>query len=728
MSDTRSVSMRFYAGAAAVILCWPAQVQAQQVADTGPGGPTALRTIVAEDEGRSGDEDDGRAGNNAAEVDGYVAKTTGTGAKSSVPIQEIPQSVSVVTRDQMDDQGAQTADEALRYTAGVFAQPYGPDSDTNWFFLRGFNATQTGVFLDGLQLYGYGFGAFYVDSFNLDRIDVLRGPASVLYGGSSAGGIVNYISKKPTGEPLRYIETGINDAGTAYLGFDIGDTLDDIYDFRVSGRILGGDGYYDFQEGVRGSVSPSLTISPDAATSLTFLANVTLIDEKHGAASFLPYVGTVEPASFGYIDPDRNYTEPDLDDYRRRQASIGYEFQHTFDNDWTVRQNLRYGYSDLHEFNLFPFGYSSPPPVPVFPDQFLNRFVFQHDTTINNFLVDNQLEGIIKTGALEHNVLLGADYTYFNMDQVQASAAGTPISVLNPQYGAAQLTPFPYIDQKVVQNRVGLYVQDRVKFGDGWTVTLNGRYDYVDTEATGSPAYDGTDHAFSGRAGAAYEFANGITPYASVASFFNPLIGSSSQVAFFEPESGEQYEAGIKYQPTWFDGLFTLAVFDLTRRNVVTGPFGVETQIGEVNSRGFEFEAYANLTDDLRLTAAVTAYDLEIKEDANPAIVGNTPNIVPEQLASLFVDYTVPAGRFEGVRVGGGARYQGSSWVDNENTLKVPAVTLFDAKIGYEKDNWGVDLNVTNIADERYVASCDGINTCSYGEGRSFWLKAHASW
>jgi len=703
--------------AAAILLSWPQAGQAQSAGAEG-NRTAVLPQITVEDESTDGE----------GATDGYVAKTTGTGAKTDTPIEEIPQSVSIISREEMDDQGAQTADEALRYTAGVFAQPYGADSDTNWFFLRGFDATQTGVFQDGLQLYGYGFGAFYVDSFNLDRIDVLRGAASVLYGGTSPGGVVNYVTKKPTGERLRYTEAGIDDAGTAYFGFDVGDRIDQAFDYRVSGRVLGGNGYYDLQEGYRGSISPSLRWTPNDATSLTLLANYTYIDEIHGAASFLPYVGTVERASFGHIDRDKNYTEPDLDKYLRRQFSIGYEFEHAFDNNWTVRQNARYGYAEVEEFNLYPFGYSGFSPTPVLPDPVFSRIVFEHDTHINTFLLDNQLEGEVKTGQIDHDLLFGVDYKYFQMDQVQASAIGTTISVTDPVYGAAQPTPVPYIDQNIVQQQVGFYLQDQLHFGDGWLVTLNGRYDHVYTDATGTPEYKGNDGAFSGRAGIAYEFANGLTPYASASTFFNPLIGSSAAVAFFEPETGEQYEVGLKYQPTWFDGLFTLAFFDLTRRNVVTGSFGAETQIGEVNSRGFEFEAKANLTDDLKLTAAVTAYDLEITEDADASIVGKTPNIVPELLASLFLDYTIPAGTFEGVTVGGGVRYLGESWADNQNTLKVPDATLFDAKVGYERDNWGVDLNVTNIADTRYVTSCDGQYTCSYGEGRAFKLRAYAKW
>ncbi len=715
------------AGAMAVLICAPEFSLAQDSNGGAGGNVQVLSTIVVEG-GQTTSANGGS--NNAADMKGYVARSTGTGSKSTAPIQEIPQSVSVISRQEMDDQGAQTTDEALRYTAGVYTQPFGPDSDTNWFYIRGFQGTQTGAYLDGLQLFGFGFGAFYVDSFNLDRIDVLRGPASVLYGGSNPGGIVNYISKKPTGERLRYLEAGINDAGTAYVGFDIGDTYQDIYDFRVSGRLQGGDGYFDFQEGTRGSVSPSFTWRPNQDTSLTLLTNATIIDEVHGAASFLPFVGTVERASFGNIRRDANYTEPDLDKYLRRQFSVGYEFEHSFENNWTVRQNARYGYSDLHEFNLYPFGYAGFSPTPDISDPEFSRIVFEHDTTINNVLVDTQFAGQVETGAIAHNLLVGTDYNFINLDQVQASAIGSTISVTDPQYGAAQPVPVPYIDQTIEQHRIGVYLQDRMNFGDGWTATLNGRYDYVDTRAVGIPENNGSDHALSGRAGLAYTFDNGITPYASAATFFNPLIGSSSRVDFYEPETGVQYEAGLKYQPVWLDGLFTLAYFDITRQNVVSGSFGAETQIGEVRSRGVEFEARANVTEDLNLIAAVTVYDLEITKDADASLVGNTPNTVPEQFASLWANYTVPEefGFLEGVSLGGGIRYQGESWVDNANTAKVPSATLFDAKVGYKKENWGVDLNVTNIADKRYVASCTSVYACSYGEGRSFKLRAYAKW
>jgi iron complex outermembrane recepter protein len=182
--------------------------------------------------------------------------------------------------------------------------------------------------------------------------------------------------------------------------------------------------------------------------------------------------------------------------------------------------------------------------------------------------------------------------------------------------------------------------------------------------------------------------------------------------------------------PTFIDGLFTIAVFDLTRENVPSNvTLFTQLQTGEIRSRGFEFEGKVNITEDFNVTAAFTAYDLKIIEDENPALIGNTPFIVPEVMASIWADYTFRGdGWYDGVAIGGGVRYLGSSWADNENTLKVPSATLVDVKVGYDQPNWGVDLNVTNLFDKTYVASCQTALTCSYGEGRSFKLKAHMTW
>lgn len=224
------------------LACGVATVALIGAASAQEGNTIELGGIVVQEQGQGAIEDNRGVG----PVDGVVAKETLTGSKVATKLSEIPQAVSVVGREELDEQRAQKTDEALRYTAGVFTQPFGPDSDINWFFIRGFQATATGVYMDGLQLFSYAFGGFYVDSFGLERIEVLKGPASVLYGGSNPGGMVNYVSKRPTFERERYIGTGVNDAGNVYLGFDVGDVnTDKTVSFRVDGRVAGGNTYSD---------------------------------------------------------------------------------------------------------------------------------------------------------------------------------------------------------------------------------------------------------------------------------------------------------------------------------------------------------------------------------------------------------------------------------------------------------------------------------------------------
>lgn len=731
------------AGSVAIVAMIPPMAAVAQTAQNS----TQLEPVVVE--GETGDSATGP-------VNGVVAKKTKTGSKTATEIKEIPQSVSVVGRQEIDDQGAQKADEALRYTAGVFAQPFGPDSDTNWLFIRGFQATATGTYMDGLQLFSYGFGGFYVDSFGLERIEVLKGPASVLYGGSNPGGLVNYVSKRPDFERTRYVETGINDAGNAYLGFDIGDVASNgAVSYRMTGKVAGGDTYSDLQNGWRGFISPSITWKPDEATTLTILANYSHIDENHNGGSFLPYAGTVtdrivDGVNYGRIDPNANFTEPSIDLYKREQGSIGYEFSHTFDNQWTIRSNTRFTGASINEVSVYPNGWvrNAEDPNGTGDPTALNRINFGHDTDAKTFLSDLQLEGKVETGAVEHTLLFGLDYKYYNIDQVQSSAPfGTtpPIDAFNPVYGSPLTPRVSYLNQNLTQQQLGLYAQDQLRFGDGWLVTLNGRYDRGWLGADNRPTfYSATSSSesntvgdFSGRAGLAYEFENGVTPYASIATFFNPIIGTTATGDLFKPETGQQYEVGVKYVPTFVDGLFTLSLFDLTRQNVPSNvTLFTQMQTGEIRSRGIELEGKVNITDDFRVTGAFTAYDIKItkdddfnhRENDGISVIGKTPFIVPEVMASASADYTFRGDWYDGISIGGGVRYIGSSWADNENTKKVPAVALADLKLGYEKQGWGVDLNVTNIFDKTYVSSCQTTLTCSYGEGRSFKLKAHTTW
>lgn len=689
-----------------------------------------LQEVVVEGESQGGQGTEDASG--VGKVNGVVAKKSRTGSKTATDIKEIPQSVSVVGREQMDLQSPQKIDEALRYVPGVNPSTYGTDADTDWLFIRGFQADQSGVFLDGLSFYQTGFGTFLMDPFFLERIEVVKGPSSALYGGGNPGGFVNYVSKRP-GERVRYVETGVNSFGNGYIAADIGDKINDVFSYRVNGKVSGGGWETDHAEDLRGAIAPSFKWQPDESTSLTVLASLSKTDLVHTSTGFLPYYGTVRPTADGVRIPrDFFYGEKDVEEYDRTQALLGYEFSHTFDNDWTVRQNLRYGKVSLYEDGMYANAWSGTLTGTLLP-----RYRFAHDTDVDTFTVDNQLEGKVQTGGLEHTLLFGADYRYYTIGETQWFGGGTDIDVRNPVYGAPQAAAPLWSDNDVTLNQFGLYAQDQIRFGGGWLVTLNGRYDFASTKLENRLASTTTDAdagEFTGRAGLAYEFDNGVTPYVSYSTSFSPTLTTNGLGGLVAPETAQQWEAGVKYAPTWFDGLFTVAVFDLTRQNVAstspTNPLVTEA-IGEVNVRGIELSAQANLTDGWKVIGGLTYLDAEVTKALgtwDAVAVGKTPIQIPDLTASLWLDYTFHGGQLEGLGLGAGVRFVGESWADRGNTLKVPDVALVDAAIRYDRDNWGVALNASNLFDEDYVASCQGIGSCGYGAGRTLTLKAHVTW
>ncbi|CDZ45869.1 TonB-dependent siderophore receptor [Neorhizobium galegae] len=702
------------AGVAFIALCsaWAAHAQ---------DADTTLAPIVIRGEGD---------GDGTGPVKGYVARQTTTGSKTDTPLKEIPQSVSVIGREEMNDRGAiSKIDQVLLYTPGVFGQPYGSDPDTDWIYVRGFNASQTGVFFDSLALTSHAYGGFQIDPFMLERVEVLKGPASVLLGGANAGGVVNLIRKRPTDEPYYYTETGINTNGNAFFGFDISDkvTPDGSFSYRLTGKIAGGDNYTDYSEDLRGFIMPQFTFSPDAGTSLTVWAYLSGLDQVHTTNGLLPYGGTVVNAGYGKIPRDLFLGEPDFDNGRVVQKMIGYEFEHEFEDGWKFTQNLRYANLDKREKYIYPFDFNQA-------DAFVGRYGEDITSKGNAFNVDNRLENDFDLGGANHKVVVGLDYRYYRLHTDQFGTSfpfDSTFDPNNPIYGATPVTLSRNLNQVYTINQVGVYAQDQIKFGDGWIATFNGRYDYVHNEIDdltpgGTANYSSNDRAWSGRAGLAYEFDNGLTPYVSAATFFSPIVGLTGRAAP-KPEEGHQFEAGVKYEPSWLDGSLTASVFDITKKNYTITAGGVTSQLGEVRSKGVEVEGKFNLNENWKVIAAASYTDIEITKD-DPTLVGNTPNVVPDVLGSLWLDYTVTEGPLEGLSFGAGARYRGKSWANNANTLRVPEATVFDAAIRYEKNDWKASLNVTNLLDKNYVAGCNTEFFCGYGEARTVNFKISKVW
>lgn len=678
--------------------------------------PAQLAPIIIEGENGTGGEED---------FSGYAPERTVSATKGETPLERTPQAVSSVGAQQISDQAARTVMEATRYSPGIRSETFGADQRNDWFLIRGFSSQINSYFLDGLQLQSSdSFATWKMNPFLLERIDVLRGPSGALYGASNPGGLINMVSKRPEFRDGGEIGIGVNEYGNVWSGIDVQGVSEDAnfaYRFVGTGNVGGTD--VDFIENDQFALMPTLTWQPDDATKLTIYGHYSRGETK--SLNFLPYEGSAVPAPFGYIPRDLFTSEPALDDFRREQAMVGYEFEHGLNDTVTVRQNLRYARLNVDIVGAYGLGWVGGDAS----SGLLDRGAFATSPDLGLFTVDNQVEVKAETGVLRHTLLFGIDYKNFDLYDPQAYGDATDFDILNPSYGGSYFIPAPFTTD-VNQNQLGFYAQDRIDI-DRLTLVLSGRYDFVDTDTldvgSGTLTKQAAD-AFSGRAGVIYRFDNGLTPYASVARSFLPLVGTDSITsAPFTPETGLQYEAGFRYQPeAWGGGYVGAAVFDLTRENVVTSDgINFSRQIGKVNSRGLELEAAVNLTPELQLVGAYTVYDLKVKE-GNPAEIGKVTTGTPEQFGSLWVNYRVPTGMFEGLSFGAGLRYVGSSYADGANTLKVDDALVADAAIRYERGRFGAALNVSNLFDKRYVAACNV--TCYYAEGREANLTLTYKW
>lgn len=667
-------------------------------------------------------------------VHGYVAGRSSSGTKTNTPIMETPQAVSVIGAEQIRDQKANKLDEVLRYTAGVRAGTFGADTRNDWWLIRGFKSDDVGLFLDGMQLFYTSYASWKLQAPNMERVEVLRGPSAVLYGGSSPSGIVNVISKMPPADPVRFIETGVNNFGNAYVGFDVGGPVATQPEngklfYRVVGQVQNGPTQVNFTPDNNYFIAPSVTWKPDADTTFTVLASASRQETR--GINFLPYEGTVTNARFGKIPTSFFAGDPSVDKFTREQEMLGYQFERNLTDDLTFRQNARFAHVDVTYRGYVGNNWADINTAS------LGRYNWYAKNTANQANLDNQLEYRFNTGAVRHTMLFGVDLKGYQIDDYQAFNFGTvpSINVFNPAYGFdIPLTGTPFRNFQITQKQAGTYLHDQMKLGN-FTLVLSGRNDWVETTQagrdTGATLASRDDSKFSGRAGLIYNFDNGIAPYVSYATSYNPIIGLNAQNQLFLPETGQQAEIGVKVAPRGFDGYFTASVFDLKRQNVATTDPVVATlqnQTGEVTSRGIELEAVANATRELKLIGSFTAYHLFNSRDLDPLLVGKTPTNTPELLVSGWADYTFKDGPLAGFGFGGGVRYVGSSWADTANTLEVPAVVLGDLALHYEWQNWRTALNVVNLTDKIYVASCAAASSCFYGDRRRVTASVSYKW
>lgn len=509
-----------------------------------------------------------------SENDGPIVKVSRTGTKTDTPILETPQSISVVTSEQFTKQGATSVSTALRYEPGVTVGSR-PGDRFDSVFIRGFGGFGGNAnyvhYWDGLRLpAGINYNVPSVDPFFLDGIEITRGPASVLYGSGNPGGLVNLVSKEPAAQTGGEVFARVGNNGRAEGGFDVtgpvGQSGDLLYRLTGVGRLY--DLGFDYSDSKRVAIAPSMTWSPDEDTTLTVKATYTR-DPNAALTNWLPALGTLQKNPNGQIPFDFFSGNPNYNSFDRTQSTVGYEFEHHFDDVWTVRQNLRFMHSDS-EFKAYSVvpnaaAWAAAGSCGGFAYLCLGRQSTHYLEQFNALAIDNQAEADFDTGLLEHKLLLGLDYQLVDARSIYGNGATTYINYLNPVYESAPNVKLTG-RQDQTRQQTGVYLQDQMKVGN-WNFVLAGRNDWSSIDSATTTLASGAvkdvetrDNAFTWKAGLLYEFDNGVAPYASYSTSFEPTMGTGYGAVPFKPTTGQQYEVGVKYQPTGFDGLFTGAL------------------------------------------------------------------------------------------------------------------------------------------------------------------------
>lgn len=676
-------------------------------------------------------------------VKGYLAKRSVTATKTNTALIETSQSISVVTRDQMNTQGVQSVGDALRYTAGVQSEANGPDPRADNIGIRGFSLGRD-QYRDGLRNYAFNNqGGTVVEAYGLERIDLLRGPSSIVYGQGAPGGLVNLISKRPTDKPLHEIGLTAGQYDRKQLRGDISDWIDDegLWSYRLVGLIQKSDTQIDHVTDDRVYVAPSLTWRPSDATQLTLLTDYQKNDRGQGYQAW-PRVGTLVSSPFGKISTSRFVGEPGVDKYVQERYSVGYQFEHAFNQHLTLRQNLRYQHMRTDAISTYLVGLQ--------PDQrTINRASMGTDEEVDNVVVDTHLQGQWTHGMFEHTLLAGIDSQRLDNHVLRTAGTASALDVYTPVYGVTSINLVPATtspDVKQQQRQTGLYLQDQVKIDRQWVATLGVRQDHtrMQTDNAQNPAASSSqrDQAETWRTGLVYLADNGLAPYASYTESFLPVIGTMFDGKAFDPETGKQYELGIRYQPKDSQTLLSAAVFDLRRQNVTTTDLQHPTfnlQNGEVRTRGLEVEAKTQW-DAWSLIGSYTYMQPEITRSNNSLqgvpFQGKDPSHVPHHTAALWADFRLAGSWIPGMVVGGGLRYIGSRFGNDANTFKLPSYTLVDLAVRYDLSQlgtgwkgWQFALNASNLFDKEYVANCaysgDG---CKWGYRRNVMANLNFQW
>jgi iron complex outermembrane receptor protein len=651
---------------------------------------------------------------------GFVPFASNFGSKTGSLLVEVPQSISIISQREIQARNPITVNEALRYTPGVQTDEWGVEQRFDWMKIRGFTADTTGIFRDGMR---WNSLAGKMDPAELESIEVLKGPSSVLYGQAPPGGLVNLTTKRPLSETQREVQVQVGSYDRRQVQADFGGPIDknEVWRYRLIGLVRNSGTQVIATPDDRRLIAPSLTWHPSDRTNVTVMGDWQ--HDKTKWSQFLPASGTLYHDNPNGVIPIDTFTgEPDWEHVLRNQASLGYSADHLFDDGWNVRQNYRFQHVNFQGRTVYGIGF-----VPG-SESLLSRLAYDYPQWTDIHTLDTRALRRFATTNWQHTVLGGYDYVHLNSRTAGGSALVDPIDVFHPEFGAAIPTLVQDTNNNQLNQQHGAYLQDQVKFRQNLVFTLGGREDWAVTDYNNylaSSFQHQNDSKFTGRAGVTYLTNLGVNPYYSYSTSFQPTTGSTTfDGKLFRPSMGRQHEAGVKIQPRTWNSFITASVFNIDQTNVLTTDPAhplYSMQAGGVRSRGVELEGVANLARGWNLHASYSLIDTAITEasstDQNQ--IGKRFPQTPRNQTGLLGDYTVPEGRFAGWGGNVGVRFVGQSVGDTLNTLFIPNYTLFDAGLRAHFRTFDFNVNATNLGNRQYVSTCSGVSYCGYGFARN---------
>ena len=661
------------------------------------------------------------------EKEGYVAISS-AGLKTDTPLIDTPQTVSVVTREQLDDQALQDIGDILRYTPGASIGQ--GEGNRDQITIRGQNTTAD-FFVDGIRDDVQYFRPLY----NIERVEIHKGPNAMIFGRGGGGGIINRVTKSPIADrQFGEATASVDSFGAFYLAGDLNLPVGDTAAFRLNGLYEEFNNHRDFYDGRRIAINPTFGAELDDKNRI--LLSYEYVDDDRAVDRGNPAELRAAGDACSFADPcgplagyrDTLFGQPGTNRTTLQAHIIKLRVEHDFSDELRFSSTTQYGDYDKLYRNVYPVDAVSNDIrlAPAVDSVTLDGYV---DTTDReNFITQGNFLWTGETGALGHSLLLG-----YEIGQQQSANARRDIlfAASNDDQIVVPLTDpivvpafsFPVFSRSRVSDLkfLSLYVQDQISIGDHFDIIGGVRFDRFDLDVNdiqNSLLLSRTDEKFSPRFGAIYKPQENISIYASYAKSFLPRSGDqfltlTPSNANLAPETFENYEIGVKYDLTSVLSL-TAALFRLDRddQSILLDNQGNSTLSGS-RTEGVEFQLVGKLTDQLQINAGYSYLD---GQQRNATTVGGQDLRlfqVPEHMISLWTKYDFTAQFAAGI----GVTHQSSQFATNDNTVRIPAFTRVDAALYYDvSEKVQVQINIENLFDETYYPSVHNNDNISTGE------------